>query len=83
MSFAVAVCLIKAVTEFFNVPIVLVKFILESARMIFSRMDNVCAYLDSYVQLAFVEATYENSRFALQELACRTPHELVKGHGCE
>ena len=69
--------------EFFNIPIVLVRLILEAAGMIFSHMDDVCAYLDSYVQLAFVEATFENSRFALQELACRTPNELARGHGCE
>lgn len=46
-------------------------------------MDDVCSYLDGYVQLALVEATYENSRFALQELACRTPLALQQGHGCD
>lgn len=79
----IATCLLQAVIEFFNIPIVIVKFILESAKKIFEHMDDVCSYLDGYVQLAFIEATFENSRFALQELACRTPVELAKGHGCE
>lgn len=69
--------------EFFNVPIVIVKFVLESAGMMWGHMGDVCSYISSMVDPAFIEATYQNSRFALQELACRTPHELVRGHGCE
>lgn len=50
-------------------------------------MNDVCGYLDGYVQLALVEATHENSRYALQELACRQPHEeelqLQRGYGCD
>ena len=50
-------------------------------------MNDVCSYLDSYVQLALVDATHENTRFALQELACRNPFEtdlqLQRGYGCD
>ena len=69
--------------EFFNAPIVILEVMIEAAGMVFGHMNDVCGYLDSYVQLGFVEATFENSRFALQELACRSPTELAKGHGCE
>ncbi len=34
-----------------------------------SRLGSTCAYIDSYVQLAKVEATFENSIWALKELA--------------
>lgn len=76
-----------AVIEFLNIPIKIVQFVLQAASKLFSHMNDVCSYLDEYVQLALVEATHENSRFALQELACRQPYETglqhQKGYGCD
>jgi hypothetical protein len=53
-------------------------------------MGEVCGYLDGYVQLGLVEATYENTRFALRELACMelglddmNNTFLQKGYGCD
>jgi hypothetical protein len=59
--------------------------LLDAAMELFSHMGNVCDYLDGYVQLAKVEATFENTRYALQELACRNPNdiELQRGYGCD
>ena len=72
-----------AVIEFINIPIKIIQFILQAASQLFMHMNDVCGYLDSYVELALVEATFENSRFALQELACREPATLKRGHGCD
>lgn len=47
-------------------------------------MNDVCSYLDGYVQLSLIEATHENSRYALHELACRSPQGGFKrGYGCD
>jgi hypothetical protein len=50
---------------------------------LFDHMGDVCSYLDDYVQLAKIEATYENTRFALRELACTKAVTLQKGYGCD
>eukprot|EP00804_Cyclotella_cryptica_P027852 CCRYP_020589-RB/>CCRYP_020589-RB protein AED:0.30 eAED:0.30 QI:0/0.66/0.5/1/0.66/0.75/4/244/451 len=76
-----------AVIEFLNIPIKIVQFILQAAAKLFNHMNDVCSYLDGYVQFVLVEAIHENSRFALQELACRHPFEAVlqlqRGYGCD
>jgi len=73
-----------AVIEFFNIPIIVVRYLLEVSSSLFEHMAGVCAYLDSYVQLAKVEATYENTRYALRELACREAEGgLKRGYGCD
>ena len=57
---------------------------MDSSYLKFKHMDNVCAYLDSYVQLSKVEATYENSKWLLREIACKNiPDGLKRGHGCD
>lgn len=75
------------VIEFLNIPIKIVQFVLQAAAKLFDHMNNVCGYLDGYVQFVLVEAIHENSRFALQELACRFPYEtglqLQRGYGCD
>ena len=73
-----------SVIEFFNFPIIVVRYLVNSAQFLFQHMAGVCAYLDGYVQLAKVEATYENTRYALRELACRKPvGGLKRGYGCD
>lgn len=73
-----------AVIEFLNIPIKIIQFVLQAAALLFSHMNDVCGYLDGYVQLALVEGTFENTRFALQELACRNPENgLQRGYGCD
>lgn len=70
--------------EFLNIPIGLVKFVMDNAMLLFDHMNSVCEYLDGYVQLAKVDATFENTRWALQELACRPLESgLQRGHGCD
>ena len=46
-------------------------------------MGSVCGYLGGRV--GYGGATYENTRFALQELACRAPYtlDLQRGYGCD
>ena len=50
-----------------------------------AKLGDTCDYLDGYVQFSKILATYENTRWALQELACREPHEniLQRGYGCD
>lgn len=73
----------EAVGQWFNAPIELVSWLLKTLFSLYEHMDNVCDYLDGYVQLALVEATFENSRFILQEVACRSVDTLKLGHGCD
>ena len=73
----------NAVGQWFNTPIELVKWLLKQLFALYKHMDGVCSYLDGYVQLALVEATFENSRFTLQEVACRPVDTLSRGHGCD
>jgi hypothetical protein len=75
----------NSVIEFINIPIWVISFLLEVVESLFGHMSNVCGYLDGYVQLAMVEATYENSRYTLHELACRPAKDIVlqKGYGCD
>lgn len=50
----------------------------------FGQLYESCEMIDDFVELAFTEAIYENSRFALQELACREPVNLARrGYGCD
>jgi hypothetical protein len=37
---------------------------------VFDRMGEVCGYLDGCVQAGQLEANFENTRFALREVAC-------------
>jgi len=69
----------KSILEFINIPVSIVEFILKAGELLFENMDGVCGYLDAYVQLAEIEATYENSRYILQEVACRPVPELLPG----
>lgn len=73
----------EAVGQWFNAPIELVKWLLKQLFALYGHMDGVCGYLDSYVQLALVEGTFENSRYTLQEVACRSVDILSLGHGCD
>ena len=42
-----------------------------------------CSSLDSYVQLSKVEATYENSKWLLKQIACKNITDRLKQeHGC-
>lgn len=72
-----------SVGQWINTPIEVVKWLLKQLFALYAHMDGVCSYLDSYVQLALVEATFENSRFTLQEVACRPVDTLSRGHGCD
>lgn len=57
---------------------------LEAAGKLFDHMDNVCGYIDGFVQLAKVEATFGNTRLALLELACREQQgSLKRGYLCD
>lgn len=76
-----------------NVGIKPMNFLWEPIRLIFGvfkkswgQLGKTCAYIDSYVQLAKVEATFENSIWALKELACRDAANnkmLQRGYGCD
>eukprot|EP00957_Ditylum_brightwellii_P211836 15366656-Ditylum_brightwellii.AAC.1 len=72
-----------SILEFINIPVSLVEFLLKATSLLFETMDNVCGYLDAFVQLAEVEAAYENSRYILQETLCREVPTLLPGHGCD
>jgi hypothetical protein len=63
-----------SILEFINIPINVIKLILDADMLeLLSRMGDVCDYyLDGYVQLAKVEATFENTRYALSK---RSPAE--------
>jgi hypothetical protein len=57
---------------------------------LFDHMGEVCSYLDAYVELALIDATHENTRFALRELACQELGNdekanmfLQRGFGCD
>lgn len=72
------------IIEFINIPIGIVQFVITNAMVLFDHMNSVCEWLDGYVQLAKVDATFENTRWALQELACTRPFDgLQRGHGCD
>ena len=71
-----------SVIEFYNIPINVLAVLADIVFQMFDHMDGVCAYLDSYVQLAKVEAAYENTRWIMKELACQ-PSSLKRGHGCD
>jgi hypothetical protein len=73
------------VIEFINIPIFVIKFLLDVVEALFGHIGDVCSYLDGYVQLAKVEATYENTRYVLHELACRAPADIAlqRGYGCD
>ena len=73
----------EAVGQWFNAPNELVNWLLKMLFGLYAHMDSVCGYLDGYVQLALVEATFENSRYILQEVACRSVDTLKLGHGCD
>lgn len=73
----------KTILPPLNLPVSLVKFLLGASKLLVETMDNVCSYLDGFVQLAEVEATYENSRCILQETQCREVPTLLPGHGCD
>ena len=75
----------KSVIEFINIPIWVIKFLLGVVETLFTHMKNVCGYFNGYVGAAKAGATYENSRFALLELACRFPSNITlqKGYGCD
>jgi hypothetical protein len=73
----------ESVGQWFNTPIEIVLWLVKQLFGIFDHMNKVCSYLDGYVQLALVEGTFENSRYILQETACRSVPELKLGHGCD
>jgi hypothetical protein len=73
----------ESLGQWLNAPVEIVKWLLERLFGMFSHMDGVCSYLDAYVQLALVEGTFENSRFILQETACRPVDKPKLGHGCD
>lgn len=66
-----------------NLPVSLVSFLLGATKILVDTMSDACGYLDGFVQLAEVEATYENSRYILQETQCREVPALLPGHGCD
>ncbi|KAL3915524.1 MAG: hypothetical protein SGILL_005611 [Bacillariaceae sp.] len=47
------------------------------------KLGDTCEFLDGYVQFSKVEATLENTRWALRELACVPVPFLKRGHGCD
>ena len=51
--------------------------------LLIDHMSSVCGHLDSLI--GYVGDTFENTRYTLQELACRDHYdiELQKGYGCE
>lgn len=59
----------KSVIEFVNIPINVIKFILDAAAKLFSHMGDVCDYLDGFVELALVEATHETP-----DMPCMSSH---------
>lgn len=73
----------EAIGQWINAPIELVKWLLEMLFRMFSHMSKVCAYLDDFVQGAYVEGTFENTRYILQEVACRPVAVLARGSGCD
>ncbi|KAL3916757.1 MAG: hypothetical protein SGILL_005033 [Bacillariaceae sp.] len=48
-----------------------------------SKLADTCDFLDGYVGFAKTEATLENTRWALRELACVPVAESKKYHGCD
>lgn len=79
-----------SVLEFVNIPIQVVNYILKVIKFSYDHMNSVCDYLFDWAQDARVDAIYENSRWALRELACRdlsdpfsSPPLLKKGYGCD
>lgn len=73
----------KTILPPLNLPVSLVKFLLGASKLLVDTMSDACGYLDGFVQLAEVEATYENSRYILQETQCREVPTLLPGHGCD
>ena len=71
-----------SIIEFINAPVEILALLADMVWQMFDHMDSVCAYLESFVQLAKVEATYENSRWLMREIACR-PSEPKRGNGCD
>jgi hypothetical protein len=79
-----------AVMEFLNLPIKLIHFLIDAVKFPFTQMQNSCNFLGGWVTGARAAATYENSRYALRELACRdldAPGQdsplLKRGYGCD
>ena len=57
--------------EFINTPANVVKLVMSGVAKSFSHLDDVCDWIDGYVGLAKVEATFENTRWILHDIACR------------
>lgn len=76
---------IKSVIEFLNLPIKLFEMIIDGIDLQYTHMENVCTYIAGLIGYQYNLATFENTRFALQELACRAPFtlDLQRGYGCE
>ena len=62
---------------------VILKLIFTAITSLFNHMGSVCGYLGGLI--GYAGATYENTRYILQELACRDPFDidLQKGYVCE
>lgn len=72
-----------AIIEFFNIPVALVKVIVDLANQFLSVIEDSCDKMIALISSAKDSAAYENSRLVLQEVACRTTGPLNKGSGCD
>ncbi|KAL3920761.1 MAG: hypothetical protein SGILL_003093 [Bacillariaceae sp.] len=59
------------------------RFVFNVFKSTQAKLGDTCDYLDGYVGFAKTEATLENTRWALRELACVPVTELRKNHGCD
>lgn len=71
----------EAVGQWINAPIELIRWLLKMWFKLFEHMSDVCKTLD--VAGALTTATWEQTRYILQETACRHVEEFQRGHGCD
>lgn len=73
----------KVVPPPLNAPIALIKTLLSVTSLLFDRMGEACGYLDDYVFNSMTEAAFQNTRYLLNEVACRPSASSLRGRGCD
>ena len=68
----------ESVIEFINTPANVVKLVMSGVAKTFSHLNDVCGWIDGYVELAKVESSFENTRWILHDIGCREYHHFAK-----
>mmetsp|Transcript_14626 Transcript_14626/g.21568 ORF Transcript_14626/g.21568 Transcript_14626/m.21568 type:complete len:1051 (+) Transcript_14626:463-3615(+) len=74
----------KGVGQWFNAPVVFVQYVMNRMLVMVEELEGSCEFIGGWTSWAMATTTFENSRYILQEVACREVElPLKRGNGCD